>query len=167
MVLEQRGPPEARLLAPLWARQQVINRLIKRFELSNMYAGSDVMMLPRTIQAVTQVDELLQDHDANVETKSLIAAAGTYVPYETTPLGKRRRFYGIYTGGSTGAGRLQIQRGAVVVQMEVANTAERFRDLLGLVIDENDSIGLTTTGNGADGAISMVSIYSEEDSFRS
>lgn len=74
--------------SPLWSSVPIIGRLVARFNLDDHATESDAMLLPRTIQPTTNVDELLAEN--SIETSGTVdpGATGQFSIY-TVPLGRK------------------------------------------------------------------------------
>ncbi len=164
---ERRPPGEARILDPLWIRAKVLSRLVLRFNLSDQIETPDTMMIPRTIQAVTDVDRLLTEFTGVSESKNLTAGAGTYVPYHLVPVGKLwriTRFRRSTTVGSTSFNVVTVAAGSAI-RCSKHQTAED-ADTVDITLAAGATAGLLTTGNGADTAVNLSMIVEEQDAFR-
>ena len=139
----------------------VMRRLYDRYKLDPK--GVVFVTMSPTVKPVTQADELLKTPGAASTSGDLTAAPGTYVPYFTVPAGKRWTLKFARRDPSTGASGIQIGYGTTSYFFDSLGTSAETVPMDDLKLDEGDTIGMITTGNGADGAIVMRLFYEEED----
>lgn len=144
----------------------VYKRLVERFDLSEELLDLKYpVVLPLTIQPVTNFDELVKEQKLAQENKDISAAAGTYVPFHTVPEGKRWYLIRFERDSTTGNSRVAIDDGVNYNYLEAAGTAEKHEYAFRLPMPEGWSIGMMTTNNVADNARGLDIIYEEEDAF--
>lgn len=118
------------------------------------------------IVCTVDMGELLKDPTARTATGvDLTAAAGTYTAFLTVPAGERWHLAWVFGGPTTGSSRIQCEIDGINVQLRELLTAEKVFPLHGLVLDPGDSIGMGTTGNGADSSIYMQLALEVEDAY--
>jgi len=149
----------------LWVNVAYIDRLIKRFNLQTAKRIHEAIPMQGLVVPVTQIDELLKDFAIVSTNEDLTAAAGTYVPYFTCPEGKRWKLL-IFFRATTAAGSMvRIFDGTThLTLLSSQMTAGSFYNV-NAPLKEGWSVGMTTTGNGADGAITLSICYTEEESY--
>ena len=127
--------------------------------------GSAILAMTPTVQPVSDINELLTDSKISQATKDLTATAGTYVEYFLVPAGKRWKFDRYEKISTTASSQMRIyDREGVYMAIKASGTAAEY-DAVTLTMDEGWSLGLLTTGNGADSAIIFRVLYREEDAF--
>ena len=140
------------------------------------YRGSptpdvDTPQVSNTVIPITNFDVLLLTPTIPAQvTLDISAGAGTYTPYFTVPSRKRWTLKAAFRDGTTGTCRTRIRNASTRTIPLSANTGTGGNlDMAVLhspiTLDEGWSIGLDTTGNGADTAIGMFVMYDEEDAF--
>lgn len=92
----------------------------------------------------------------------LTPGAGTYVPYFTVPRGERWHILVIRRFSSTGNTAIAASVNSVVCYLTPTGTSAD-PILYSFELGEGDSIGMVTTGNGGDGAISLHLFYEVEE----
>jgi hypothetical protein len=150
---------------PLRIREtDIIRRLADRLDLDLISAQAiSRLYLSELVIPVTDVGELLKQAKNADVSKDLSGTAGTYTVYHTVPTGKRWTLKWYYRQGSTGTTRVVVHQ-TVQAQITSNDSTERFGQLE-ITMDEGHTIGLVTTGDGADTAIGLVIFYDEEDAF--
>lgn len=153
---------------PLWSSVEIISRLVRRFDLQDIASESDAMLMPRVIQPVTDVDELLRTTELGYLGAVDISAAVAFVSFFQVPIGKRWRLIGFVTSATTGSSTAawRPDGGANAFNMNDGGTATSLR-IFGspLPLPERADIGRFSTNNGADTSESMTIWYTEEDAF--
>lgn len=151
----------------LWINVKYIARIIKRFTLQVSRQIPEAIPLLRLVVPVTQADELLLETKSQADDNDLSAAAGTYVPYFECPTGKRWILNRWRKGGTVANTRLSVKVDSASAnhQYNLTGKTEEAEHFNGLKVKEGGSIGLSTTGDGGDTAISLTIFYEEEDSF--
>lgn len=139
-------------------------RLTQRFALEaqpNM--GPPVPSVATMIVPVTDADQLVKDPLARASSENLTAGAGSYVPYQTVPVNERWYVYFLRRGASTGTTLITITYGgAGPYSFTMADTAGSLLHLGGMRFAAGDTLGMVTTGNGADTAIPLSVWYERE-----
>jgi len=143
-------------------------RLYTRFTIEPLPAQlTESPGISTTIQPTTDADLLLAVIIV-VESGALdlTAAAGTFVPGMTVPTGKRWRVSFIYKQSSIANGQVMLQVDGTLIQFTPVSTDEETHlTNLGLHLEEDDIIGLVTTGNAGDGSRQVKAVVLEEDAF--
>lgn len=154
-------------MAELWIPSSVDidSRLVKRFTLSDKSQVQNPYWLHRTITPVTQIDNLLSTPKSDVNNEDLSGGAGTYVPYFTVPSGKRWTLKFTFKTATTAATQIICKIGGNEIFMTASGTAAVALFLQGIKMNEADSIGMDTTGDGGDANRFLYLIYEEEDSY--
>lgn len=141
-------------------------RLRDRLQLSDNPTENNQIILAKTILPITNIDDLLAAAALAEETKSLTGAAGTQVPYFTTPTGKRWRIMALYRFATTGNSNLYITDGTSQMRLSVSAVTAAFLGLgKDFYINEGWQVGMLASGNAGDGAIKLQIWYTEEDAF--
>ena len=151
-----------------YTSEDIVKRLISRYNLQGYpIEPAQTMVLQRQIVPITNVDELLKKAKNAIGDYSLVAAAGTYIVYHTVPGGKRWTVKRCYRDASIGTTEVHIFRVATALNMPWggSGTAAIGVEMYDVVLNEGDTMGLTTTGNGADTNIYLWADYEEEDAF--
>ncbi len=144
----------------------IFKRLVARFNLSDIPDQTAVLLLSPVIQGVTDIDKLLRTLKvAASDALDLQAGAGAYVPAHTCPTGKRWTILGFTVPATTASTSPGVKVGSDSMLIEDGGTAGLRKHTTDIPLEEDDSIGLTTTGNVGDNARVMNIYYWEEDSF--
>lgn len=146
----------------------IIQRLISRYNLQGYpIEPAQTMIIGRTVIPVTNTDDLLREAKNVTVTKDLTPAAGTYVPYHVVPNGKRWIWRRGFRDVSIGATDVLIKRARTATAMPWSTTATAAVPIETdqVVLNQGDSIGMATSGNGGDGAVYLWVDYEEEDAF--
>lgn len=83
-------------LADLWTRKVIIARLVDRFGLSDQIESPQTMLVPRSIQPVTDVDRLLIDAKIKIGASQDPGSTGWLTLMQLVPLGKRWNLLGFW-----------------------------------------------------------------------
>lgn len=156
------------VLPPYYTSAVIATRLVKRFQLQEYPISPDeTLLLLRTIQPVTQVDELLRKSELIPVTVDISGAGGNYLVFHTVPAGKRWRLQWIDKDATTGASALRIYMadGTTAIDVILSGTAHAVVDMGGKVLDEGWTIRMKETNNGGDTAISMSAWIEESDAY--
>jgi len=141
-------------------------RLSKRLRFKgDTAAAGQFPGVSNTVVAVTDFDTLLRVPGAQVTTENISASAGTYVPYFTVTNGKRWTIQSAYRGGTASNTTIRVKVAGTTVILTGSSTAESGEILPGIILNESDSIGMVTTGNGSDNDTALAIHYFEEDAF--
>ena len=146
----------------------IIQRLIKRYNLQGYpIEPAQTMIVGRTIVPVTDIAKLLQTAKNEKVSKTLVAAAGTYVPYFEVPSGKRWTLVHAYKDVSVAATALLVKRVGTALAMPwmIATATSEPVVMYRTEVNEGDSVGLGATGNGGDTDVYLWLDYIEEDAF--
>lgn len=150
----------------LWINVAYISRLIKRFTLQTVRKIPEAIPMLRLVIPVTSVDHLLVESKAVSVTKDLSAAAGTYVAFFTVPDGKRWTFISWNRVGTTAVTNEKLKISGTEYDVGPSSASSRiWVDAYRVRLNEGDSFGMKTTGDGGDNARHMQIFYEEEDSF--
>ena len=150
---------------PLIVRlHSIFRRLRTRFDIAET-GEQESTIIPQMIQPITNVDNLLATVKAERGTEDISATAGGYVAYFTVPTGKKWVVSQFYRQTTTANTQIRANISGQAVQLGLLGTTNEIVRNFGLALEENDSIGLRTTGNGADSAITADIVYEEEDAF--
>jgi len=142
----------------------VWRRLYTRFLLEPKPLQESNAAVQVSIQPVTQADELLRTPTIAKNSEDISASAGTYVAFHTVPAGKRWKVTNIVRAATTSGTNVRLNDGSIDTQISVFQTgAEALRGEW--FMNENWSIGMDTTGNGADSSKELAIHYLEEDAF--
>jgi len=136
-------------------RFDVWRRLYTRFLLEPGPASGSRAEVLTAIQPITDVDAVIAVATVRRVDADLTPASGTVVGF-TVPDGERWRPGLLHSEATTGNShirmRLKDETGALAnVELTINDTAAANIDVRGLILDAGDVIGITTTGNGADG----------------
>jgi hypothetical protein len=152
-----------------YVSEYILKQLVKRYKLQTTpYDIKEHLTLPLVIQPVTLADDLLMTPviPASVS-KDISAAAGTYVAYFTVPDGKLWRLLLVSRPGTTANSRIGISNGINTSSLTNPSTATEkwFAAHDRFLLKPGWSVGMFTTGDGADSAIGVSVVYLEEDSY--
>lgn len=142
---------------------EIIPRLVKRFLLSAVAYVPNPFGLARTVQPITNFDDLLQESKAGKETKDISGAVGE-VNYFTVPVGKRWKLYALNRDATTVNSVVYITIGSTIYEHAYGTALSEKNFGHPFYLEEGDTIGMED--NGADAAVTMTIAYLEENSFR-
>lgn len=149
-----------------WIKSPISERLTKRYLLSDIPDIENPFLFQRLVVPVTIADEVQKTPEIDSHTDDISAAAGGRVTYFTVPSGKRWRLYAFRVQGTTANTAVYISDGTNEQPLTTQDTTERVDATLpSIPLNEDWTIRLRTTGNGADSAISLSILYEEEESF--
>jgi len=115
---------------------------------------ADVAVTPMVSEVVVPVlsaDRILETPVISPVTAGDISAGGgVYVPFFTVPAGQEWGLISGKKGSTTGNTRVMISISGEELEVLVAGTADAVVNLRDYVLREDDSVGLLSTGNGAD-----------------
>lgn len=153
------------MLSVKFIGKNIQERIARRFSLKNYEEIQESMRLAPVVYPVTNVDPLMVIPYIDTATKDLSAGAGTFVAYFTVPQGKRWHVRYYARGGTVAATTIVLKdTGSNVINLAAAGTGGAYVHIYGgLPLEQGWSIGMNTTGNGADSAIVMQIHYEEED----
>ena len=145
-------------------RFDVWRRLYTRFLLEPRPAtvGVDV---GKTIIPVTVVDLLLVRLAPQSAAQDISASAGAYVAFHTVPSGTRWVVKAYVRDTTTAATRVSVNINGTFLTITGSQTASQENNNVDWQLNEGDSIGLVTTGNGADSARRLTVLVEEQDAF--
>lgn len=153
------------VLTRKWA---IWRRIAARLELENeAVIVGERPTVSLQIVPVFNIDDLLRNSN-NQESAAtdLSAAAGTYVAMLTVPDGKRWYVRHMYRSSTVANSEMLFSVNSEPVQVSGPGTAaEAFSPGQELVLDEGDTMGMLTTGNGGDTGVTIKVHYLEEDAF--
>jgi len=156
-------------MAELWipSSADIDSRLVDRFSLGPDVQVNNPYWLIRTIQPVTNADELKQYPDILTQTRDISAGGGGYTSYFLVPSGKRYRLLSLRRNVTTANSQVAISDpdGHRIQITSASTSGERVDFTNGHVLDEGWNIEMQDTGNGADTSRSMQIWIIEEDSF--
>ncbi|MCH8060999.1 MAG: hypothetical protein IH861_00685 [Chloroflexi bacterium] len=121
-------------------------------------------MVARLIAPIVDVSSLLLSEDAIFANGDLTGALGNTVNYHTVPEGQRWHLRWFVREIATGSSRVLISKSVanLAVSITAVQAQEQFGTFEGIIIDENDSVDLTATGNAGDGSISLILLFGRE-----
>lgn len=145
-------------------RFDVFRRLGVKLLIEDEEAKGFPPLVSRSITPVVDVSGLLLIEDAAFATFSLTGGAGATIAYHTVPVGERWHLRHFVREVCIGASRVLITkaRANLTASFTALATAEQIGSFGGLVVEENDNVGLVTTGNGADTNISLIILFGRE-----
>ena len=143
-------------------RFSIWRRLGLRFLLEDQPPAGAGAQVFTQILPVTQADDLLKV--PQVEAGSEDLSGSGYVAYFTVPSGERWVILRYRFAGSTGTTGMQVVISGERVQIG-DNTNTAASENVNIPLDEGDSIGLASTGNGSDTAIVFNVLRSKEDAY--
>lgn len=130
--------------------------------------------IPRVIRLLpftfffSSIDKLLQSPQLEKSAAiDISGVAGTYVPMLTVPAGKRWTVNFLMRSLTTANSRLvalDSSQGASTM-LEPVGTAETFHYNLNLLLDEGDTLGMLTTGDGGDASKRILAWVIEEAAY--
>jgi len=113
---------------------------------------------------VTNVDDLLLSPTSQSASLDLTATAGSYVAAFTVPEGERWHLRWAWHLVPVAATQMGFVNNAVNIRISTNEIAEQSVNLGdALVLEEGDTMGLFTSGNGSDTSITFRIHYSVED----
>lgn len=118
----------------------------------------------RLIAPVVDVSSLLLTEDALFANGDLTGTLGNTVTYHTVPIGERWHLRWFAREIATGSSRVLITKSVANIAFSITAlaTAEQFGTFEGIIVDENDSVDLTATGNAGDGSIALSILFGRE-----
>jgi len=140
-------------------------RLYNRFLIEPFPAESAGPAVSTTVQPVTDADALLRVPTIQNATGDLEVAGGAHVAYFTVPAGKRWNLIWALRGATTGSSQVTIAIAPAEMTLFGVGTVVAAQSIVGVRLDEGDSVGMAATNNAADGAITLQVLYEEEDAF--
>lgn len=145
-----------------WVAVPIIKRLVRRFLLSDFQLLKDSLLLIRTIQPVTQVDDLLAEVKLAQGTFNLETGHGDV----EVPSGKRWRILGVKRPSTTGVSSLRAYDGTVEHLLTPdGTTQELWKGGNDFIFPEGWILRLAQTSNAADAAKVMSYWYKEEEAY--
>lgn len=121
-------------------------------------------MLP-TIQPVTNFDQLLRTPYNKTATADISAGAGTYVAMLTVPAGKRWWLFAWWRENTSANSTVILNVAGVELPVSSLGTSATISGNVYYVLDEGDSIGLDSTGNGGDSSRRLIAHYEQESAY--
>jgi len=144
-------------------------RLYTRFQIEPFPADPEQGPgVATTIFPVTIADDLVKLPVAQSATLDIQASAGGFVLAFTVPEGKRWQILWAFRSSTTANTRIRgiFTPSDVTLFLTVVGTSNEVpRELQGFVMEQDDRIGLETTGNAADSAVTIQLYVLEEDAF--
>lgn len=155
------------MVQPYIVNVEYIDRLIRRFALQTSPSKPDFYLLNRSIQPITNADELLRTSKMVQMTLDISGGGYTYDANGTVPLGKRWRLWWIDSQVTTASSGVVISDGVVSVptSLTASSIGPHRACTYGLIMPYGWKVGMSGTGNGADNARRFNIIYTEEDDF--
>mgnify|MGYP001165742984 CR=1 FL=1 len=149
-----------------WASEPLLSRLIRRYELQEYPIEPALAYeLVKKVQPVTIADDLLKTVKIASTILDISGVAGTYTVFHTVSEGKRWIIRSAWHMGTTGNSNLRVSDGTTEHFLTGWGTSAQFANGVPFPMDENMTLGMMTTGNGADSAIEVTILYEEEDAF--
>jgi len=145
-------------------RFDLFRRLTNKLLIEDEEASVFPPAIDRLISPVLEVAALLIDEDALFLNGDLTGTLGNTVTYHVVPVGERWHLRWFAREVATGSSRVIISKAIANIAFSITAlaTAEQFGTFEGIIIDENDSVDLTATGNGGDGSISLSILFGRE-----
>lgn len=147
-------------------RVNIWTRLIERFSLEPILPIVE-KTIGDSIVPVTSIDTLLQDAQTLTGVAvDLTATAGTYTVFHTVPDGKRWNIKIATRAGTTGSSRMRFRSkpDQDIVSISLTGTGGAVL-VCDLTLEEGGTIGMDTSGNGADTDVFLSIHLLEEDAF--
>ena len=153
-----------------WVNQDIIPRLVDRFKIVTHPTVQDPMLVGKTIQPVSDADELLKTPD--LKTGAITSAVGN-VDLVEVPLGKRWTIIAVdmsRVGGDRTVTKLRIAKSAggssvTLATQTAASSLESLPLSQKVVADEGWFLAAFFTGGSADGNWNYKILVLEEDAF--
>ena len=121
-------------------------------------------LVSRSVQPVVDVSGLLLVEDALLANGDLTGTIGDVVIYHTVPVGQRWHLRWFTREIAAAGTHVVITKSVVPVTFDITvNTAAaQFGTFSGIIIEENDSVNLLATANGADTSIQLAILFGRE-----
>jgi len=146
-----------------WANANFITYIRKKFQLEDVPRNDNPMLFQPVIIGTTNMDNAVSLDVSASANSNLTAAAGTYVPMHTVPQGERWTLLYAHRAGTTATTRIRVAiNGAIGTDFSNTTNAESEVPLFALRLIPKDSIGMLTTGNGADNSVNLTIYYTKE-----
>jgi len=145
-------------------RYDLFRRLTQKLLIEDEEASVIPPAIARLVSPVIDVSQLLIDERAIFANGDLTASAGATITYHTVPVGERWHLRWFVREIATGTTRVLISKVVdnLAVSITALATGEQRGTFEGIKIDSGDSVDLVTSGNGADGSISLILLYGRE-----
>jgi len=150
--------------ANLWVNKEVTKRIVRRFQLEEQQREPGNPLFIPVVLPTTNIDILLRVAKVAHSIQNLTAAAGTYKVYHTVPTGKRWEVIRFQRDDTNVATPMSMVQGGLQLLIKAASTTLA-PDSLVLHMEAGDTLGLNTTGNVGDAAISLNLHFFEEDAY--
>jgi len=123
--------------------------------------GVDTFQLNPMIQPIVDMRDYSEPVEIKTYTLNLTAASGTHVGALYADNGERLRIHCIFRGATTGysSATMKQEKDGVFQRLSISATAQLVIYPSGIIVDEG-SIGMLTTGDGADSAITLIVTFS-------
>jgi hypothetical protein len=145
-----------------WVNAEILDRLRPVFWLSDVPKDDYRYKMPRAIWPIVDIENLGDPDIKQAVSKDISAAAGTYVPYWTVPAGKRWKLTAYDQEATVANTQVRIEdTDPNNIVLTALATAAQFANNIAINMLEGWSIGLITTGNGADSSVTMVIMVEE------
>jgi len=149
---------------PIYSRRYALwTRLYKRMLLEPTPADPVTPSVSEVVVPVIQADRILTTPKAAQAVSNLTASAGTYVAAFTVPAGEEWTLILYERPSTTGTTQYGVSIGGNEVYLEKEGTDESIHNVRDIILSEGDSLGLWTTGNGADSARYSYLVYNTVD----
>lgn len=143
-------------------------RLYTRFSIEPFPATGEGPAVGTTIIPITDADALLTAPLATSDSLDLSASAGAFVLAQTVPAGKRWTLMWLFRSATVANSRVRavVTPAAIGLGLTLQATSLEIPEFItGIVFEQGDTIGMETTGNVGDDAVTLQLYLLEEDAF--
>ena len=151
-----------------WASIPIFSRLVKRFLLQEeAWNPAEAVPLTTTIVPTTNIDDLLKESKAAVATLDLTGVAGTFTSASNlkVPPGKRWTMKAGRRAATIANTYIIFKIGGALYPLTDWITTFLSQDLFLIRLAEGEEVGLVTTGDIGDTAITLGIFYDEEEAY--
>jgi len=153
------------LQTPLLSRRyEMYRRLQSKLLVEDEQAQAFPPAVSRLVSPVLDVTPLLLNTRAAFVNRDLSAGAGAYIAYHTVPAGERWILTWLTRENTIANTHVELRYAEENINFQIVAdaTATQFFTLSIFTLEENDSIGMLTTGDVGDTNIFLSLLYNEE-----